>query len=243
MATPSVLPGGAIVLKNGGACGTANAFGQSFVPDQSAGAGAAGAKTGQLVNNGEIGRCLDLTNEDPAGTWATKKGEQPALISYPCKQAFDSNVYWNHKWYGPIPSADLGPDKLFSQTLQPGKYSSTGQVYVKQPSGGSYKLWCLNSPGPGGGRVWVAQCSTGGANLLWTVYDAAPSTAESYRIVDSYGNCLEAAGARGAAYVFGKSSLGTISYVISAPCTAEEEQKWNAPASQHPGPLKAISER
>ena len=91
-----------IVLKSGGNCGVAGATGKAFVPDANVGSGAAGINTGQLVNFEEVGRCLDLTEEDPNGGYFTNKKVAPALITYPCKQSFTGSVFWNHKWTGPV---------------------------------------------------------------------------------------------------------------------------------------------
>jgi len=210
-----------IVLKNGGSCGTAGVAGRAMVPDAEVGAGAAGVNTGQLVNYKEIGRCLDLTNEDPTGSWFTSRGLAPALITYPCKQTFSGSVYWNHKWTGP--------------TIPAGSYQVTGQVYTSPNAGSKY---CLKSPGATGGYVWVASCTIGGSALQWTVYGGAPLAADAYQITDQYGHCLEAAGSLGSAYLF----LGW-SEVITVTCDGSAIQKWNVPASFGAGPLKGMHEK
>jgi hypothetical protein len=215
-----------IVLKTGGSyCGSAGVTGKAMVPDPDVGAGAAGTNTGQLVNYQEVGRCLDLTNEDVTGADFISKGLARALITYPCKQTFSGSVYWNHKWTGP--------------TIASGGYQATGQIYTV-PASGTYanKPYCLNSPGASGGYVWVADCATGGAALQWTVYDAAPLAAEAYRITDQYGHCLEAAGSLGAAYRY-----STWSEVIATTCDGSGIQKWNVPASFGAGPLKGMQEK
>ena len=214
-----------IVLKSGsGFCGGAGAAGKAMVPDADVGAGAAGTNTGQLVNYKEVGRCLDLTNEDVTGAWFTSRGLAPALITYPCKQTFSGSVYWNHKWTGP--------------TIPTGSYKATGQLYTV-PASGTYanKPYCLKSPGASGGFVWVAACSTGGSALQWTIYDAAPLAADAYQITDQYGHCLEAAGSLGTAYQFSGWSE-----VIATTCDGSAIQKWNVPASFGAGPLKGMHE-
>jgi hypothetical protein len=216
----------AIVLKIGaGYCGISNATGKAMVPDGPVGPGAAGANTGQLVNYEEVGRCLDLTKEDVTGAYFTNLGLAPALITYPCKQAFGGSVFWNHRWTGPA--------------IPAGSYQATGQIYTV-PDSGTYanKPYCLNSPGAAGGYVWVADCATGGASLQWTVYAAAPLASEAYQITDQYGHCLEAAGSLGAAYLY-----LTWSEVIATTCDGSGIQKWNVPASFSAGPLKGMQEK
>jgi hypothetical protein len=213
-----------IVLKTGGGfCGNAGLLGRAFVPDPFVGAGAAGVGSAQLVNYAEIGRCLDLTNEDPSGSWSGSK--PPALITYPCKQSFTGNVFWNHRWDGP--------------DILPGEYTAHGTV-ATTPDVGSYagSAYCIKSPGAGGGFVWVALCSTGGLDLQWTASEAAPLASEAYRVVDRYGHCLEAAGWRGAYYQY----LGW-SLVIATTCDGSGQQKWNAPRGLNLSPLSGLQER
>jgi hypothetical protein len=232
MQTPG-QPGGRIVLMSGaGYCGTAGAVGRAFVPEQSVGAGGAGVNSGQLVNFQEVGRCLDLTNEDPKGKWFTDRGLAPALITYPCKQAFDGNVFWNHKWVGPT----INPPQ---QGTDPAVYTGTGTV-MTVPTNGAYKdqQWCMKSPGANGGYVWVALCSTGGPNLQWTVNQYASLFSLAYQVSDVYGNCLEAAGSLGAAYQY-----SGYSEVITATCNGSDIQKWNAPQNAKLSPLTGVQER
>jgi hypothetical protein len=221
-----VATGNPVVMRTGTNCGKAGVQGKAFVPDANVGAGGAGTNSGQYVNKAEVGRCLDLTNEDPSGNWAV--GVPLALISYPCKQSFTGNVYWNHKWTGPLTAT------LISQ----GVTQATGQIYVSQPTN-PVKKWCVKSPGPAGGYVWVALCDAAAANQTWTVYGATMSTSNSYQVADSNNKCLEAAGSRGSAYIFS----GTISYVITAPCDGRDSQKWNSPTEERAVPLKDIQEK
>jgi hypothetical protein len=224
MQSPGVV-NSPIVLRNGGNCGSAGASGKAFVPDANVGSGAAGINTGQLVNFAEVGRCLDLTEEDPKGGYFTSRGLLPALITYPCKQSFTGSVFWNHKWSAPaIPKGD---------------YRATGQVSTT-PDRGSYigNAYCLNSPGPSGGYVWVGLCSANTPAMQWTVYEAAPLANEAYQVVDNWGHCLEAAGSLGPAYQY-----KTWSEVIVTTCDGSGIQKWNAPRSLGLGPLTGIQER
>jgi hypothetical protein len=220
--------GSPMVMATGNNCGKAGVTGKSFVPDASVGAGGAGMNSGQYVNYGEVGRCLDLTNEDPGGGWASNGHKQLGLISYPCKQTFTGDVYWNHKWTGPLTEA----------LITSGVTSAQGQIYTVQPSNPA-RNWCLVSPGPAGGYVWVAKCNAANSDQQWTVNGDTGRAADSYQVTDGT-NCLEAAGDRGSQYIFS----GTISYVITAPCDGSRvTQKWNAPAVILANPLQAIQEK
>jgi hypothetical protein len=61
----------------------------TWTPEATVGAGAAGSLTQQLVNYGEYGRCLDVTEWNLNAAW---------LIDYPCKQDPTSAVGWNQRW-------------------------------------------------------------------------------------------------------------------------------------------------
>lgn len=225
MLTPGLLLSPIVLKASGAYCGVSGAAGRAMVPDANVGAGAAGTNTGQLVNYSEVGRCLDLTNEDVTGSWFTSRFLAPALITYPCKQTFSGTVYWNHKWTGP--------------SVATGDTQTTGQIYTV-PATGTYanKPYCLNSPGAGGGYVWVAACTLGGSALQWTVYDATPLASTAYQITDKFGHCLQAAGSLGAAYQY-----STWSEVITTNCDGSAIQKWNVPASFGAGPLKGMQEK
>jgi hypothetical protein len=184
------------------------------------GAGSAGYNTGQLVSAAEVGNCLDVTNEDVSGKWAGTSA--PALITYPCKQSFDGNTYWNHKWTTPTPLL--------------GALFATGQISTLPASNTDVGIpYCLKSPGPTGGVVWVGKCSGLTADLVWTVWGAALTYKDSYRIVDVYGNCLMPGKTLGYTY-------SGWSKVITAPCDGSEVQKWNRPAYADANPLKGLRE-
>lgn len=79
-----------VVRKGGGACYRAYNNVSTFSPEAAVGAGAAAASTNQLVNYGQFGRCLDVTEHNVNFKY---------LIVWPCKQAPDpSRVSWNQKW-------------------------------------------------------------------------------------------------------------------------------------------------
>lgn len=82
--TPVALAAGA-ALTMAADCGAA----QEWTPSSTVGAGAAGDVTGQLVNFGEYGRCLDVTNQDVG--W-------PYLIDFPCKADPTHPVLWNQRF-------------------------------------------------------------------------------------------------------------------------------------------------
>jgi hypothetical protein len=233
MKTPSAFPGGAIVIRGGANCGRGGVLGKSFTPDETVGSGGAGPNTGQFVNKDEVGRCLDLTDQDPSGATTQSYNSPVALITYPCKQAFDGVVFWNHKWAQPA---------LSTADIQAGRYSASGTISTT-PDSGSYKgkTYCMRSPGGGGGFVWVSQCSTTDTStpLHWTVWFDAPTMAQSYQITDGFGNCLEAAGSLGPAYL----SHAQWSTVITTRCDGSDIQKWNAPASFKAGPLSGVQEQ
>lgn len=213
----------AVTLTNtcgGQATSTSTSGLRNFDPVANVGAGSAGAKTGQLVSYGQVGRCLDLTNEN--ANWGGQNGII-ALITYPCKQSFDGNTYWNHKWTTPV--------------VPTGLYSVTGSIFTT-PATGKYDAGipqCLRSPGSAGGYVWVGRCALSTGDLLWTVYDAAPDPAKSYTIVDVYGNCLMPSSTA--------KLNGSWSFVVAAKCDGSDAQKWNKPAFAMANALKGIREK
>jgi hypothetical protein len=230
----TVATGTQLALKGGSNCGTAGVTGNAFVPDANVGPGGAGTTSGQYVNFGEKGRCLDLTNEDPAGTALINANKPVALISYPCKQTFSGDVYWNHKWTGPLTAA----------LIKTGVTSAMGVVYTTKPT--PLNNWCMQGK-VGGGFVWVALCDNTDTSLQWTVYGDTGLAATAYQVVDSNGLCLTSAVGRGSNYIFSSSGTLTISYVITAPCssdpTVNQYQKWNAPTTLPAGPLKGVQEK
>jgi hypothetical protein len=201
---------------------------KNFFPDPDAGAGASGADTGQLVNRGEVGRCIDLPRDDVNGKVFTDANRLPALITYPCKQAFNGIVHWNHRFaMPPLPAAG---------------YKATGHIGVTPDEVGDpgYGIaYCLESPGSAPGNVWVDKCSTGGTALNWTMFQRAPLVEDSYQIADAYGNCMQSVGPAATA----AQRLDAWSFVITKPCNGSDLQKWNVPASFSAGPLKALGEK
>jgi hypothetical protein len=223
-------PGSPVVLGNG-----ANCYGnydnvQTFQPDPSVGAGAAGAATGQLVNFKQFGRCLDVTNGDTAHSY---------LIAWPCKQAPNpSYVTWNQRWR--IPAIDAA------------SRSGTGRIYVNH-NGVDH---CLRSPGATRGLYpTVAPCPAGAlpADMTWTVYGATGTYATSHQIVDGTqppggpALCLAPADPNAASpelYVNAYYTGPPISRIVMRACDGSAWQKWNAPADlTRPLPLTEFVER
>ena len=84
------VSGTPIVMSNftGGYCGGYNRR-DTWRPDATVGAGAAGPGTQQLVNYYEFGRCFDVSNQDINYAW---------MIDFPCKQNPNpAKVTWNQK--------------------------------------------------------------------------------------------------------------------------------------------------
>ena len=198
--------GTALVLDR---CNASPSDARIFSPDASVGAGAAGppVNLSQLVNFGQFGRCLDVTNQQV--TW-------PFLIVWPCKQAPDpDDVTWNQKW-------------------QPLANASTATVRLVTIPG--ITRYCLRSPGSTAPGQYVqvvsTMCNSGSPpdNLRWQIAGNTGNYDTSYRIVDYRGYCLAPTDPTATPpdlFTGGAS----ISKVIVAPCTGAASQKWNAPAN------------
>jgi hypothetical protein len=206
-----------VVLAN---CDGNNNDAQRFSPDATAGAGAAGPKTGQLVNFKQFGRCLDVTRTDV---------DHEHHIVWPCKQAPDSsNVGWNQKWT--LPAITAGP------------VGASGRMITNKDGGAPY---CLTSPGSTAALQYVrtVPCPSGAPlpsdPTTWTVYGDTGDYATSYVIKDASGFCLAPTNPAVDAFEEGVK----ISKVVVAVCNGSLEQKWNAPPDvQHAVPMKDISE-
>ena len=139
---------------------------QSFAPDPAVGAGAATARTEQLVNFEEFGRCLDVDKGDVT----------LPLIVYPCKQAPSAAaIHWNQRW-----------------TL-PGGGAGTGPITVAR-AGEQNRRYCLSAPQGNGAKllVRVEPCPEGvpPARLTWTAHRRTNTFDGSYVITDHLGRCL-----------------------------------------------------
>ncbi len=195
---------------------------ETFSPDASVGAGAAGPGSGQLVDFSQFGRCLDVTEQNVGASY---------LIAWPCKQAPDpSNITWNQKWTLPAISATTG--------------SGTGRITTTKPSSGTY---CLQSPGStaAGQYVRVVLCpGSTPVNMTWTVYGDTGSYETGYRIKDGYGNCLSPTDPDATPPDFYTGGGQQISKIVVATCSGSTLQKWNAPPNILQSlPLKDIGEQ
>jgi hypothetical protein len=175
-------------------------------PQPGVGAGMSSAATNQLVNFKQFSRCLDDTNFRP---------DWPYMIVWFCKQSPNGVPPWNQAWY--MSSAGADPLAKRIRTIDTG----TGRGY------------CLRTPGSTAVNQYatLTECSDTGTltdpNLIWTVYGDTGVYATSYRIVDSYGNCLTPTDL--AANPPDTHSDGTAKVKVAV-CNGSELQKWNAPA-------------
>ena len=197
-------PGSFLVLGSldAGTCGT------DWSPEASAGAGAAGPATGQLVDFAQFGRCLDVTG-----------GHVPVvatyLIAWPCKQAPDpTTIAWNEVWN--VPTVPATATKV------------TGPI-LDYPGGATYCLKSPNSTAVGMYPIIVAcNSSSPTADEVWTVYGDTGDYTSSYRIVDKNGYCLMPSDPNGPNPDLLPNS-DQISRIVMATCDGSTLQKWNAP--------------
>ncbi|AGL15036.1 RICIN domain-containing protein [Actinoplanes sp. N902-109] len=180
---------------------------RSFQPDPAVGTGAAGAKTNQLVNFEQFGRCLDVTGNDVAA---------PYMVIWPCKQSPAGRIQWNQVWHLPA--------------LAPGRTSATGVIWVADQNSVTY---CLSSPGmlsyPKLVRCDPAAAPT--AATTWTRRGNTGVFATAYRIETTYQApggtswCLAPTDPKVDAWSTGNNdtSKGTL-----AACDGSPGQKWNA---------------
>jgi hypothetical protein len=125
----------------------------SWTPDATVGAGAAGAATQQIVNYGEYGRCLDVTQFDLNTTY---------LIDYPCKQDPTSSVGWNQRWVW-----DGAGTKQFVSNTPSGAYCLT----TPAASGGYIVVRPCSTTRTD--QTWTVYGATGVRSTSYTVVDSA----------------------------------------------------------------------
>jgi hypothetical protein len=205
----------------GGTCGKGYDNIETFNPEASAGAGAAGPAVNQTVNFDQFGRCLDVTEF---------KLNYAYLIVWPCKQAPNPTlVAWNQRFTLPALTTDL-EDKVW------------GPITVNPGAG---TLYCLQSPGSvaAGSYVQPFPCPAyPPANMQWTANGATGDYDSSYRIEDRDGHCLSPTDPDAAVPDLYPKGL-RISKLVVADCSNSLLQKWNAdPNILHPQPLKDITE-
>jgi hypothetical protein len=140
----------------------------TWTPQATVGAGAAGSLTQQMVNYGEYGRCLDITEWNLNATY---------LIDYPCKQDPTSAVGWNQRWTWD----SAGTRQIVSNT------SSGPYCLTTAASAGGYVLVrpCDSARAD---QKWTMYTATGVRSTSYTVVDAngrclslgAPGTSSGY---------------------------------------------------------------
>lgn len=208
-------------LSLSGECGIRSPL-RRFEPETTVGAGRAGAPSGQLVNFGQFGRCLDVSEFNVAKTHH---------VVWPCKQNPNSmEVGWNQRWTTP--------------TVVPGAAGATGTIRTTRPDNAVY---CLKSPGVTGYRQYVTvQGCPGGAatdDTRWTIYGDTGVPATAYRVVDSSGrNCLQAADQKWQPPDLYEEGADVAKPVLM-PCSDSPLQKWNAPPMITSSPLKDLREK
>ncbi|MCO8273977.1 ricin-type beta-trefoil lectin domain protein [Actinoplanes sp. TRM 88003] len=186
---------------------------KTFFPDASAGTGAAGDVTKQLVNYDQFGRCLDVT----ANTWT-----YAFMVIFPCKQAPNKVIQWNQVWF--LPQVAVGGT------------SATGRVYVKGSDG--VTTYCLYSPGSTawGQYVKLAVCNVNSAipaNQLWTRTVFTGISQNSYRIESTFNTsaaapyCLMPSPTD----YWDQFTAMHISKLVLGVCSGINLQKWNASPS------------
>lgn len=186
---------------------------KTFFPDASAGTGAAGPATRQLVNYDEFGRCLDVTGNSVGSAF---------LVIFPCKQTPDPlGIQWNQVWYLP--------------TVTSGQTSGTGWLTLIDNTG---KTYCLTSPGSTAAgqyaRIYVCTpVGTPPANQTWTrrVFTGVNQT--SYRIESTFGTTANAPFCLlpSPTDYWDQFTAMKISKLVLAPCDGTNLQKWNASPS------------
>jgi hypothetical protein len=186
---------------------------KTFFPDASAGTGAAGPTTRQLVNYDEFGRCLDVTGNNVDSAF---------LVIFPCKQTPNPlGIQWNQVWYLP--------------TVPSGQTSGTGWLTLIDNTG---KTYCLTSPGSiaAGQYVRLYVCTPTGtppANQSWTrrVFTGVNQT--SYRIESTFGTNANAPYCMLPSPTdhWDQFTAMMISKLVLASCDGSNLQKWNASPS------------
>jgi len=175
----------------------------NFDPDPRVGPAKAGVITHQLVNYSEFGRCADVTKHNIA---------YDQMISYPCKQdpsTTQDKLDWNHKWYYNEPTNTVG--------------SLAQQITVITPLDGA--TYCLTSVNADKGFVTFNSCSPSNVGQKWTRYAQMDTYDQSWVFKDGYGRCLDL----GPWWHLGAADQEAYSTLVTNPCDASPEQKWNAP--------------
>jgi hypothetical protein len=186
---------------------------KTFFPDPTAGTGAAGDATRQLVNYDEFGRCLDVTSNNVNSSF---------LVVFPCKQSPNKVIQWNQVWFLP--------------TVATGSTTAQGRIYLKGSDG--VTTYCLYSPGSTaiGQYVRITLCTLSSAipaNQLWTRRIFTGINQTSYRIESAYATtsptpyCLMPSPTD----YWNQFTSMKISKLVLGTCDGTNLQKWNASPS------------
>ncbi|MGZ4604319.1 MAG: RICIN domain-containing protein [Kineosporiaceae bacterium] len=124
----------------------------NWTPDATVGAGAAGAATQQLINYGEYGRCLDITNWNLSATW---------LIDYPCKQDPTSTVGWNQRWVWDSPN-----------TREIQSNTSSGLYCLTTPASAGAYVVVRPCDSTRNDQKWMMLGDTGNRSTSYTIIDS-----------------------------------------------------------------------
>jgi hypothetical protein len=227
---------GSTVVHDNAQCGSgAYSNVADFTPEAAVGAGAAGSSSGQVVNQGQFGRCLEVTRADylwHTGSGTPSLNDGPYLVSTGCKQT--TPVNWNQVWAMPgvVASGASGVTGAIS-TVAPASNPAQGS-----PAG----TYCLQSPASTAALQFakVVPCTLGStlpAHTTWTVTGYTGTDATSYIIRDDStpGYCLTPQSpAALAADPYPFTDGNDISKIVVQPCDGSARQKWNAPANTEP---------
>jgi hypothetical protein len=192
----------------------------SFAPDSTAGAGAAGAASQQLVNHQLFSRCIDVYRGGYGNDWY--------LIAYQCKQTPDpANISWNQKFFWDESTSQFCTRKV-----------SSGTTYtVTSCTANVSDLYCLQagitSTPASGTRVVAKLCSKTSELQKWTRRYKTQTSSSSYNILTKLGGlCLDVnpAGLKDSEVKNGELSDKQWGVIEVTTCNGSNRQKWNAPA-------------
>ncbi|HEX8627499.1 MAG TPA: ricin-type beta-trefoil lectin domain protein [Catenuloplanes sp.] len=209
----------------------------TFTPDPAVGAGAAGPKSGQLVNYFEFGRCADVTRRNI---------NREFMQAWPCKQAPDqSKLLWNQLWTVPEPVGDVTEASGPVTVIHPG----TTVCGVDENCGERYCLQVPSPPAKGSYPVMVNCQSVTPPNTTWIRTVNTGDYATSYQISDNNPDpdkrmCLSVIDPTDPKPDYRTDEdFPNISKLVMARCDGSTLQKWNAPPNITQGqPLKDVAE-
>ncbi|WP_199514021.1 RICIN domain-containing protein [Nucisporomicrobium flavum] len=215
------------------ACGDDYTVTRSFQPEAAVGTGGAGARSNQLVNFEQFGRCFDVSGNDVSEKY---------MVIWPCKQSPNGVVQWNQVWHLPA--------------IPDGHSSGTGVIWLHSDQ--DNRTYCLSSPGwlnpPGYAPATASYpklvtCDpTAPATLAttWTRRGATGVFATAYRIETTYGAptgtawCLAPTDT---AYDYWYTGNKDVSKGTLAVCDGTRGQKWNADPMVLSSAVSDVSEK